>query len=192
MAEEPLQKTSAPIGLPLREFRASPDEIGAIEKLLETWALEHRGATPRQVKSLQSCLSEDFLRGLAEPAESHFWPKDPGPNSWRYLFRRQLFRILGVYERLPEGHPSGIPEEVNTFIRTKWWPQTNPENQSSSTPEICGRNGGVRRGRGRSGSDAVRQRYAPYPGGPRTRGRRGRGRGWGTTIANAADLAVDP
>ena len=106
--------------------RAAEEELHVVSTALATWAISRYKANPEQVKKVTSCLDEAFLLGLAEPQANHYWPADPDGSSWRYLFRRQCFRCVGVYERIPEGHPDGLPNIVNDFIRTKWWPDRNP------------------------------------------------------------------
>lgn len=107
------------------QIKAKPHEVAHIEGVLETWAVERHGATPKQVAAVKSCLKEDFLLLLVEPAANHYWPRDLDGNSWQYLFRRHCFRSLGVFHRIPEGHPAGLPGVVNEFLRTKWWPNLN-------------------------------------------------------------------
>lgn len=118
--------------------RATDDEVAKIEALLEGSAVGRHNATPDQVRRVKSCLREEFLVGLVEPSTNHFWPAHPAAGNWRYLFRRQCFRQLGVYERIPEGHPDGLPKVVNEFIRAKWWPSAKPDEGAG-----CGTRGPV-------------------------------------------------
>ena len=76
-------------------------------------------ATPEQVAKVKLCLKEEFLLRLIEPNANHYWPEHPNGFSWRYLFRRHCLRCSGVYDRIPEGHPNGLPSIVNQFIHTK-------------------------------------------------------------------------
>lgn len=160
------------------QSRAEPHEVQQIEAALEAWAVERHNATPRQVLTLKSCLREEFLISLVEPSENHYWPQNPDGNSWHYLFRRQCFRVLGVYHRIPEGHPDGLPGIVNEFIRSKWWPTANSQQTVDyGTPT---RRRGAKRGKVlRICGDHGRQRGAanPYPtpeGGGRMRGSKDR------------------
>ena len=111
--------------LPPAKGRASAEDLAQIEATLEDWALSRHHATPDLVRRLKSCLHEEFLLSLPEPNAKHFWPANPKGNSWRYLFRRQCFRVLGVHHWIPEGHPDGLPSTVDEFIRHKWWPDSN-------------------------------------------------------------------
>ena len=180
MMAETIEEAVSPIamGLPVLECRASREEIAAVETLLEVWCVERHRATGEQIAKVKSCLREDFLLGLTEPQLRHYFPENPDGRSWRYLFRRQIFRILGVRERLAEGHPDGLPDEINAFIRGKWWPVETDD----TTVSGCNCEG---RGRGRHGAtDRRGARPAPYPQRNRGRGRRGRR---GGRSARAAD-----
>lgn len=150
--------------LPLPGKRASSDELLEIENALQEWAVGRHCATPDVVRKVKLCLQEEFLLGLVEPNSNHFWPANPDGRSWRYLFRRQCFRVLGVHERIPEGHPDGLPAVVNNFIRMRWWPDPDTESgaEASVGPSTLKR--GVRGGRsgGPISNGRVRKPTAPY------------------------------
>lgn len=152
------------IGRPI-ELRAPWEEVAAIEAALEGCAIARHSTTSEQVTKLKSCLHEEFLLGLREPSANHYWPPHPDRSSWRYLFRRQCFRILGVHEGIPEGHADGLPPLVNTFIRTKWWPSKNEDKREGNVGPLRGRGHTEGNNDGHQGPGS-----APYP----IRGRRWR------------------
>jgi hypothetical protein len=113
---------------PLSDIRqgnsmASKQEIEEVLDDLKHWAIQVNNATPAQNESMQSFLSARFLLSLREPWERHYWPTNPRNDSWRHLFRRHAFHCIGIYNRIPEGHPSYLPEIVSKFLREKWWPR---------------------------------------------------------------------
>jgi len=54
--------------------------------------------------------------------EEVFLAVEFGTNSWQYLFRKQMTRLLEIVKCLFEGHPIGILDVVNIFLRTEHWP----------------------------------------------------------------------
>lgn len=51
------------------------------------------------------------------------------PRGLRFLFPYHSARVLGWKSRIPEGHPSGFSEAVNTALRTLLW-SDNPDGNS--------------------------------------------------------------
>lgn len=110
------EQETTPVEVPGLDARASLQEMRRIEAVLENWVVTCHHARIDQVQKLKECLNEEFLLSLYKPAANHFWLANPDGKSWRYLFRRQCFRILGVHDRIPEGHPSGLPPTVSPTI----------------------------------------------------------------------------
>lgn len=163
-------------------LRASSKELEKIEVALQEWAVTRHRATPEVVCKVKSCLREDFLLGLAQPNANHYWPDAPDGRSWRYLFRRQCFRVLGVHERIPEGHPDGLPTVVNEFLRTKWWPSRVEGDPVASVNPFAQRSvvtGG--RSGGKISHGRVRRATTPY-----AIQQQGRNSGLPSSTANAA------
>lgn len=105
----------------LNQGRASKEEVFKVMDFLYHWALG-KGKGPAVAQKIVNCLDEQFLLSLPPPHRNHTWPTHTGTRNWRYLFRRQVGVLLGWSQQLPEGHPDGIPDEVNAFLREQQWP----------------------------------------------------------------------
>jgi hypothetical protein len=112
--------------------KASRQEIEEVLDALKHWAIQVNNATPAQTESMQSCLSARFLLSLRESWEQHYWPTNPGNDSWRYLFQCHAFRCIGIYNRILEGHPNYLPEIVSKFLQEKWWPRGEEDVRAAS------------------------------------------------------------
>lgn len=116
----------------LASGRTTLEEVQEIQHHMYCWGLERTG-DPGIAQKIVNCLHESFLLNLTPPHTNHFWPAVPGIRNWRYLCRRQIARLLGWSELIPEGHPDGITEQLNIFLRTKQWPAVNDVNDEGSS-----------------------------------------------------------
>jgi hypothetical protein len=103
----------APIGL---------EEEG---RILYNWAAD-RGATRGQCDRIVGLLSVEWMCDLPRPPRTRRKEGVSDSHWHRFLFRRHVQRILGWKERLPEGDPAGFSDAVNLLIRTKFYPEADP------------------------------------------------------------------
>lgn len=148
-------KNSATMTTALAAGRATVSEVREIQDILYAWGLS-KGGNEKVAQEVVNCLDETFLLSLPTPERNHSWPEHPGPANWRYLFHRQIARLLGWREKKREGHPDGVPPEVERFLREKHWPKVSDEaigedNGSKST--ITGAN--TREGEAAASSNSV-------------------------------------
>ncbi|KAG0619785.1 hypothetical protein M758_4G164800 [Ceratodon purpureus] len=86
--------------------------------IVSAWVTSE-GYSESQRLRLLKLLNSDFLLHL---------PVRPGlvkqktPAGLRFLWHYHAAATLGWKSRRPEGHSRGFSEEINTFLRTKWFP----------------------------------------------------------------------
>lgn len=75
--------------------RPSSEEVAAVSKRLFSWAYEEHKTTIQIARTVSNCLNEQFPLSPPMPWPNHSWPIDvPKAKNWRYLFRRQLGRLM--------------------------------------------------------------------------------------------------
>lgn len=99
------------------------------------WLQQDQGQGELMVAEVLRCLEEVYLLSLPFPKGVQ-WPTNPGPRNFRFLFRRQVARLLGWTERRVEGEANSFSEAVNRGLRVCWWPDEEPmiERRSWSPP----------------------------------------------------------
>lgn len=129
------------------DWRIPPRAPASLQKeadVLQNWAID-RGATTKQCNRIVGLLSVEWMCRLPLPPRTHRSKGVTNTHWHRFLFRRHIQHILGWKHRLSEGDPAGFSTEVNLLIRTKFYPEPNPDHhgetsgggQDGSAPESC-------------------------------------------------------
>lgn len=100
--------------------------------MLYNWAKD-RGASQPQCDRIVGLLTVDWMCNLPLPPRTRRSVGVTDTHWHRFLFRRHVQHILGWTQRLPEGDPAGFSDVVNLLIRTRFYPEANPQRHGETS-----------------------------------------------------------